>query len=135
MNVFLIENNSKFRESLKLFIEEHLHHRVVGVVSDVNEIESNFDTTTNTSIDVYLVDLKRIVLNNFNTINIIKNRNTSQSLNCIALSQYSELADTYTLLNAGFKGFVSKENIFRDLETAISAVVSGNLFYPKGNKN
>jgi len=129
MKIFLVDNNKKFRKNLKLFLEEHLNHQVVGESSDIKD----FKLTVDPNIDIILMDIKNTVLREFHSIDYIKNKN--EGFNFIALSQYNELADLLTLLNSGFKGFVSKENIFRDLDKAINTVVSGQLFYPKSSTN
>ena len=121
----MVDNNEKFRESLKLYIERSLNHCVVGEVSNIKDFQ--FIPVPN--IDVIIMDIKSSILSEFHSIDYIKDTRNGYSF--IALSQHKELADVQTLLNAGFKGFVSKEFIFRDLEKAIDTVTSGRLFYPK----
>ncbi len=125
MRILLVDRNEKFRENLKLFIENSLKHRVVGEVSDIED----FQTSIIPNIDVILMDIKSSILNEFHSVDYMNDARRGCSF--IALSQHKELADIQTLLNAGFMGFVSKEFIFRDLENAINTVTSGHLFYPK----
>lgn len=120
----MVDRNEKFRENLKLFIENSLKHSVVGEVSDIED----FKISIIPNIDVILMDIKSSILSEFHSIDYVKD--TRKGYSFIALSQHKELADVQTLLNAGFKGFVSKEFIFRDLKNAIETVTSGRLFYP-----
>jgi DNA-binding NarL/FixJ family response regulator len=42
-----------------------------------------------------------------------------------------DMADLEQIIGAGFKGFVSKTNLFRDLGNALETVIKGGYFFPE----
>jgi DNA-binding NarL/FixJ family response regulator len=124
MRIYLVDKNKNFRKGLKLFLEKHLNHEVVGESTSIK----CFCKSTYPSANIILFEIKKTCIECVHTTchNIINEK----GLNIIALSQRKELVDIGTLKKFGFKGFVSKENLFKDLENAITTVASGNQFYP-----
>lgn len=127
MKIFLVDNNKKFRDNLKLYLEGHLKHQVIGEASNSIDFKENIHHI----VDIVLMDIKKkVLINTITTYNCLKGIKDG---NVIAISQHNDLGDTRILQSIGFKGFVSKDNLYRDLEDAINTVASGKLFYP--NKN
>lgn len=127
MKIYLVDDNVKFRKDLKFFLEGHLHHEVIGEATDAIDFKRNIHYIA----DIVLMKFQKNIL--INTISTNYCFKSIREGNVIALSQNNEMVDFRVLQNVGFKGFVSKRNLYRDLETAINTVASGNLFYP--NKN
>jgi DNA-binding NarL/FixJ family response regulator len=127
MKIFLVDENEKFRANLRLYLEGYLYHEVVGETSD----EMHVNLYINQKADIFLINLNSSIIANY--INSPFFCPVASSCKAIALSQHKEIIDSQILLKLGFKGFVSKENLYRDLENAINSVYAGELYYPIEN--
>ena len=124
MKIYIVDDNEHFRNDLKLFLEEYLNHEVIGEASDGEKFLQNPDYRA----DVILMDISMPSINGIEATKLGIWENAH--LKVIAISQYQELADLETIISAGFKGFVNKGNLYRDLNTAIEKVAAGELFIP-----
>lgn len=129
MNIFLVDDNERFRSTLKLFLEGHLNHKVIEEASN----GKMFLKKMKTKADIILMDINMPELNGIEATqrSIFK----AYDLKIIAVSQYSDMVDINLLINVGFRGFVSKTNLFKDLSDAITAVSTGGYFFPEDLKN
>ncbi len=124
MNIFLVDDNDDFRKTLKFFLEGHLNHKVVGESADgLAFIESGY-----IAADIILMDINMPNINGLEATKISTWEN--QQCKIIAVSQYKDNIDLQQLISVGFKGFVSKTNLFENLENALVAVSSGGFFFP-----
>jgi DNA-binding NarL/FixJ family response regulator len=123
MDIYLVDDNEKFRECLKLYLEGSLHHKVVGEASNGKEFIENI----NFSCDIILMDIEMPEMNGIEATKTETWRENNQKI--IAVSQRNELADLQVLIVNGFKGFVSKINLFEQLEEAINIVSNGGYFF------
>lgn len=124
MNILLVDDNNAFRKSLKLFLEEHLHYNIVGEFSDGKQ----FIESDNMRADIILMDIN---MPKVNGLKATKSKTwEDHSSKIIAVSQYNDNVDIKQLIGVGFRGFVSKMNLFRDLENAITTVQNGGYFFP-----
>ncbi|QQS50204.1 MAG: response regulator transcription factor [Bacteroidota bacterium] len=128
MKIYLVDDNDTFRANLKLYLEGHLNYQVIGE-TDSGRV---FLDATNVSADVVLMDINMPELNGVDTTKFSTWQN--RNLKIIAVSQYKENVDLQQLIGAGFKGFVSKTNLFSDLDRAIKTVAEGGYFFPEGIK-
>ncbi len=124
MKVYLVDDNDDFRSSLKLFLEGHLNIDVAGETSD----GLNFVNDPPVDVDLVLMDINMPLLNGLQATK--QSTWSNRSLKIIAVSQYVDTVDLKELISVGFKGFVSKTNLFRDLEPAIEKVLGGGYFFP-----
>ena len=125
MTLFLVDDNATFRENLKLFLEEHLGLKIVGEASSGRE----FLEKISVEVDIVLMDINMPDINGINATKAGTWEN--QSLRIIAVSQYNDMADMKQLIGAGFKGFVSKMNLFSDLPKAIDTVYKNGYYFPQ----
>jgi len=124
MTILLVDDNNTFRANLKLFLEGHLNHEVIGEASDGNE----FLKKLHENADVILMDINMPGMSGINAAK--KGTWNNHKLKIIAVSQYKESIDLQMLIGVGFKGFVSKTNLFSDLENALNKVSEGGYFFP-----
>lgn len=125
MKVYIVDDNQKYIDSLRMFIEGHLHYSVVGIAFNGKQFIDEYNGTA----DVILMDINMPVLNGLRATKLSFWNNCE--LKVLAVSQYSHIADLKQLVEAGFKGFVSKTNIFSELKNAINAVYKGELYFPE----
>ena len=123
MKLFIVDDNDQFRRTLKTYLEEHLNYTVIGEASNGEE----FIKEMNYSADIILMDINMPGINGIESVK--KAIWYNHSLKFIAITQFQESVDLKTLIEAGFKGFVSKTNIHRDINNAIKSVVNGKLFF------
>lgn len=124
MKLFIVDDNKQFIESVTLFIEGYLHYEVVGKAHSGKEFLNNY----NGMADIVLMDINMPVLDGLKATK--HGIWMDNELKIIAVSQYSSIVDLNQLISAGFKGFVSKTNIFSKLNNALKTVNSGKLFFP-----
>ena len=123
MNIYLVDDNNKFRETLRLFLEDHLNHKVVGETND----GKSFLDQEYINADIILMDINMPNINGLEATKLGLWKNNMHKI--IAVSQYKNNVDLKQLIDAGFKGFVSKVDIFRDLGKAIEDVNAGKMFF------
>lgn len=123
MNIYLVDDNDKFRETLRLFLEEHLGYKVVGETNDGKSfLDADF-----IDADIILMDINMPNINGIDATKFGMWKNSEYKI--IAVSQYKDNVDLKQLISVGFKGFVSKVNLFKDLNQAIKSVYKGNMFF------
>ena len=125
MNIYLVDDNDDFRETLKFFLEDYLSHKVVGESKDGKTFLERDDIFA----DIILMDINMPEINGIQATKMGTWKNHEYKI--IAVSQYKENVDLHQLISVGFKGFVSKVNLFRDLESALEDVYGGKLFFPE----
>lgn len=125
MNLFLVDDNASFRQNLKTFIEGFLGHQIIGESSDGKEFIAQY---TNDA-DIILMDINMPGMDGLKATKL--STWNDRELRIIAVSQYSTMADLQQLIEVGFKGFVSKTNLFEDLPKALDAVNKGGFFFPE----
>lgn len=124
MKLFIVEDNSSFRESLKTFLEGFLLHEVVGEAANGKEFIDNY----NDDADIILMDINMPELDGVKATKLgtFQNRNAK----IIAVTQHRTIVDLHRLISAGFKGFVSKTNLFMELPKALKKVANDELYFP-----
>ena len=124
MNIYLVDDNDKFRAILRLFIEEHLRYKIIGESNDGKSfLDSEF-----IDADIILMDINMPGINGLEATKHGLWKYSNYKI--IAVSQYTDTVDLTQLIGIGFKGFVSKVNLFKDLDAAIKKVEKGGLFFP-----
>ena len=125
MKIFLVDDNETFRANLKLYLEGHLNHQVVGEASDGKA----FLETKEFPADIVLMDINMPGIGGLEATKETTWNN--HNIKIIAVSQYKDNVDLQQLIGIGFRGFVSKTNLFSDLDTAIQQVAKGGYFFPE----
>ncbi len=124
MRIFIVDDNKSFRGKLRFFIEVYLNYEVIGEAGDGHSfLQSNIDAA-----EIILMDIHMPNMNGLDATETITRERESSKI--IAVSQYEEIVDFNLLMNIGFKGFVSKTNLFEDLPKALTAVSQGEFFFP-----
>lgn len=124
MEVVLVDDNADFRSGLKMFIEEHLGYKVL------KEFDNGQSFVDNSLLkaDIILMDINMPQLNGMEAAKM--GTWNKRDMKLIAVSQFKESVDINVLIGAGFRGFVSKTNVFKELSKAIETVLKGEYYFP-----
>ena len=126
MKFIVVDDNKTFRDGIKYYLENILSHEVIGVASDGKEF---LKMKNNHEADIILMDIE---MPNLNGIETVKKALWDNSyLKFIAVTSYTETAYLLDLLSAGFKACIFKQNVYDELENAINAVVSNQIYFPR----
>lgn len=124
MKLIIVDDNSEFRSNLKVFLELKLNHQVIAEASSGEEFLA-FDETTIREADIILMD---IMMNQISGIEATKRITWLHfNLKIIAVTMHIEKVFLDQIIEAGFKGFVLKTNIFNTLEKTLDDVYYGRL--------
>jgi DNA-binding NarL/FixJ family response regulator len=124
INIILVEDNLKFRASLKELLEKKYNYKVIAEASDGKEFNEH---NVMLNPDIVLMDLSMPNMDGFEaTKKYFWNFPHSK---IIALTASVEIAFLDSLIEAGFKGCVFKDNVFNEIDDAICAVTTEKLWF------
>jgi DNA-binding NarL/FixJ family response regulator len=122
--VFIVEDHEIFCKGLTALIEEIKDIEVSGTASSGNQF---LELIKGVDADVVFMDIKMPGLNGIETTR--RAMEVRPELNIVALTMFNEEDYLQQMLEAGAKGFLLKNVNKTDIEKAINAVVTGNLFF------
>lgn len=129
MKIVLVDDNILFREDLKYFLENKLMHSVIAEAGNRDEFISirNFSES-----DVVLMGFSLGIMNGLEDAKRILK--VYPELKIIAIAMNCEATILCKLEDAGFKGYISKTEIFSSLERVLELVRSGETLFGPMNK-
>jgi DNA-binding NarL/FixJ family response regulator len=124
MKLILVDDNLNFLEVLKFFVEYKLGHQVIGEAHNGEE----FILLQNiVEADVILMDL---IMKKMDGFEAAKRASVIYpDLKMVAMTMNTEKAVQERLKETGFRGVVSKNEIFVLLDNVLEAVVSGGYVF------
>ncbi len=122
-NIIIVDDNLKFRQGLRFYIENILNCRVVGEASNGYELE-RIDTINSDTI--ILMDIELPGLNGMELSKLLINR---FKVAIIAITGYEDEHYIHEVKRIGLKGFVEKKNIYSNLGNAIEDIQNGQTFF------
>lgn len=125
MNIIVVDDNITFLKGIILFIENELGYRVREYYFNGKEFLENYQRETD---DIILMDIEMPFINGINATK--KSLWNCRELKLIAVTTYKENIQLTTLIEAGFKGCVFKDNIYDELQHTIHNVQKGMLSFP-----
>jgi DNA-binding NarL/FixJ family response regulator len=127
MNIIVIDDDLHFRDFLKFHIENNLGHKVI--------LTCKYDDISNTGyISDATILLMSVGLTELNKFNLVK-KILWQYPHLNVLAIFSKLEDIMLkpYLEAGFKGFILRSDIERNLKVAINKLYMGEYYIPYCN--
>ncbi len=124
MKLIIVDDNSEFRDNLRFFVEQKLNHIVIAEAASGEEFLALSETIIREA-DIILMD---IMMNKLSGIETTKRITWIHfNLKIIAVTMHIERIFLDQIIEAGFKGFVLKTNIFNTLEKTLNDVSYGKL--------
>jgi DNA-binding NarL/FixJ family response regulator len=125
MKLIIVDDNNEFRSNLRFFLEQKLNHQVIAEVSSGEEFLV-LDEKILRDADIILMD---IMMNQISGIEATRRVTWYHfNLKIIAVTMHIEKVYLEQIIEAGFKGFVLKTSIFKNLEKALNDVYYGKLY-------
>lgn len=126
LNIILVDDNESFREALKKILVTKYNANIVAEASSGEEFQQiqNLRKADIILMDVMIPDIDGIKLTK-------KALWIDSSLKFIAITLHYDKVYLETLLEAGFKGCIFKNNIFSELEPAIETVLNNRYYFPQ----
>ncbi|MDA3953981.1 MAG: response regulator transcription factor [Bacteroidales bacterium] len=108
MNILIVDDNKQFRNALKYILQENLSDKYSELYEAENGDEC-IDIVKKQAIDVIFMDKEMPIMNGEEaTKKIVDNY---RNIKIIALSFHSELEDIKSMLEAGARNYIVKEEI------------------------
>lgn len=108
MNILIVDDNKEFREALTYIIKENLANKYNVIYTAENGAEC-LDIIRKESVDVVFMDKQMPIMDGVEATKKIVDQ--YRNINVIAVSFHSELADIKTMLEAGARNYIVKEEI------------------------
>jgi len=124
LKIIVADDHCLFSESLKMNIENTLKYNVVALVKNGIELLKILEST---SCDFILMDIMMDEMDGITATKIISKK--YPNINIIGISMYKEQIFILDMLQAGAKGFLSKDFHSTDLFNAINIISDGNLYF------
>jgi DNA-binding NarL/FixJ family response regulator len=126
VNVLIIDDNSIFKEGLKIHLRKESEFIVVGEKEDGMDILLKI---VETNPDVVIIDIK---LKNDNGLSIIsKISKKCPDIKIIILTNYFDDFYTSKAIDLGIKAYLDKEKDSEGIVKYIKGVVRGEIFFPE----
>lgn len=125
LKIIIADDNSKFREGLKFYLEKVLNYKVLD---EVDSGEAFLNLENSFLADIILMDIS---MPNINGILAAKTYLNNHQGKIIAITSYEEKTYLNELIEAGIKGCVYKKDIYEHLNPAIKRVMHNDLYFPK----
>ncbi len=129
LKIILVEDNLKFRESLKELLEKKYGYQIIAEASNGKEF---ITMEIGLRPDVIIMDLSMPEWDGFEAAKSYFWKFPESKI--IALTASHEIAFLDRLIETGFKGCVYKNNLFNELNDAINEVLAGKYWFKHVDK-
>lgn len=126
MKISIVDDCKAFRKGLKTYLVQELMHEVIAEASNGEEALLSSKIVMS---DIIFMDIIMGELDGFETSK--KMLWNYPFVKLIAISMHSEKVFLTRLIEAGFKGFVSKNEYYNKLPDAIRTVSEGGYYFPE----
>jgi DNA-binding NarL/FixJ family response regulator len=129
IQLIIVDDNPIFLEGITAYLSKLEQYEIVAVFSsgsNLLEAIDNFDP------DLILLDIEMPWLNGMETAKRLSSH--GMKLKLIAITMYYDGIYIKKLIEAGFMGFVNKNNVTENLIQVIERVLEGELAFPEIEK-
>jgi two-component system, NarL family, nitrate/nitrite response regulator NarL len=129
ISLIIVDDNPYFLEGITAFLSKQERYEVLAKFSSgpalLEEIE-NYDP------DVILLDIEMLWVNGMETAKRLNSFGMRFKL--IAVTMYYDGIYIKKLIEAGFMGFVNKNNVSENLNEVIDTILKGEISFPETEK-
>jgi DNA-binding NarL/FixJ family response regulator len=126
MQLILVDDNPYFLEGITAYLSKLEQFEIVAVFSSGSSLLEELD---NYDPDLILLDIEMPWLSGLETAKRLSSH--GMKLKLIALTMYYDGIYIKRLIEAGFMGFVNKNNVSENLLHVINLVLKGELAFPE----
>ena len=127
LKFILVDDNEAFRCALRMLLINQYNAEIIAEASNADDVLLIPDLH---KADIILMDL---MIPGKNGIDITKELlwKYSRHFKIVAITMHAEKVYLTTLIEAGFRGCIFKNDLYNQLTEALSVVYDGNLYFPK----
>lgn len=127
LKFILIDDNEAYRNTLKRVLISKYNAEIVTEAASAEEF---FQTWNKSHADIILMD---VMMPGKSGIELTKelHRDYSMYFKIIAITMHADKVYLKTLVEAGFRGCIFKDDLIKQLDDAITTVCNGKLFFPE----
>ncbi len=126
LKVILVDDNVCFRRALRKLLVAEFNAEIIGEASNADEFNAINDLLL---ADLVLMD---VMMPGIDGVTLAKETLwVHHQLRIIAITMHVDKVYLDSLIGAGFKGCIFKNNLYNELRGAIDAVISGKLYFHK----
>lgn len=129
LKFILVDDNNDFRQAMKDLLETEFSSNVIAEAATGREF---LDLTEHYKADIIIMDLYMPDMTGLEATKPFLWKYPFSKV--MAITMHTDKAYLQQLLEIGFKGCIFKDNIVRDIRTAIEAIMNGKYFFPEGIK-
>jgi len=123
MRILLADDHRMFRQGLRTLLETRPDIEVIGEASDGREA---LEMARQTNPDIVIMDISMPGLNGVEATRKLVRDQTGAKV--VGLSMHTDRRYTTELLKAGASAFLPKDGSFEELEQALDAVLTGEIY-------
>ena len=125
MKAIIVDDNKNFREGFRYFLEVE---KKIEVMSEAKTGKEAYELDNLKQADIIFMDIEMPEMNGIEATKKILQKNSETKI--IGVTMYTDRAYLETLIEAGFKGFLYKNNLFEDIDNAIREVMHNGFYFP-----
>lgn len=127
IKIIIVDDHKFFRKSLKTFFSYNDKYEVIGEASNGEEFLKLLE---NELPDVVFMDVRMPVMDGIEATKIVTNI-YEKEFKIIALTMHEEFEYLKGMIEAGISGYLYKNSMSDQLESAIDTVLGGDMYFPK----
>ena len=129
MRIMIVDDSKTFREAIRHLLSKNTEYEIVAEAENGKQA---LEISKKEHLDIVLMDIEMPIMNGIEATKLMLYQNSL--LKVVAITSYQDKMYLMDIISAGFKAFVNKNNVFDELEEAISDAYKGKMHVPKDLK-
>ena len=127
IKIIIVDDHKIFREALRLFFSYNDKYEIIGEASNGEEFLKLLEKELP---DIVFMDVRMPKMDGVEATKIATSI-YEKEFKIIALTMHEEFEYLKGMIEAGISGYLYKNNMSDQLESAINTVLKGDLYFPK----
>ncbi|TLX72163.1 response regulator transcription factor [Labilibacter sediminis] len=124
LKFYLVDDSNEFLIAMKLYLEQELGVKIIGVAKDGSEALNDPEIF---SADFILMDIIMKNIDGIRATNQLSQHGIESKI--IAITNSREYYNKQDLIKIGFKGCISKNLVFKELNIALDDIIKGKHYF------